>query len=751
MKHNLTLRRGLCVLLSLLMCLSLLPAAVLADEPAATADFTADANAALALLNAAKTEGSADSTWENNTLTLNGVDFTTSAGTAVKLPAGAKIVLAEGTTNTIASAADNADMSYGIYAAGDLTIEGSGTLIVRSAKATPSSNDGESYGIYANNGDITISGGTIEATGGKSYATDYSIGISGRNVIISGGTVTAKGGQESGGNYGIYADVGLVKISGGVVTATGNTADFGSYGIYAISVVISGGHVIARTLISKSAENQAALVTPDLSAYTGYYWRTSSGTSFTQTAYTYSETDTYVEFSSQSTVTTYTVTFDANGGELTEGSKTFIKTEADGTVVYLAAATREGYTFDGWYTAATGGEKVYTFINTFTADTVLYAHWIPAADTQQITEFTMEGYTLGANPKNIRLALNTEGLSLIGGYFEAYGKPFSYVLGEAIDGDPNYVTEVTGPLEAGKAYILLVKVDINTGYETSALTADAVTLNGAIKAFDCDADVIGEACASFLFILPALTENGTPDVKYTVTVIGSNASVTGAGEYKAGDTVTLAAGSIINFIFSGWTSDDVIISDVYSADTSFVMPEKDVTVTANWIYNGIIIIPGGGSSGGSTTPTYPPVVEQPTEGGSVDTSTDKPIAGDNVTVTPTPDEGYEVDEVIVTDQNGNPVEITDNGDSTTFSPDEPCTRAQVVAFLWRAAGCPTPNSTEMPFTDVVEGSYYETAVLWAVENGITLGTNAEGTLFSPDAVCSRAQIVTFLYRCLSNK
>ena len=88
----------------------------------------------------------------------------------------------------------------------------------------------------------------------------------------------------------------------------------------------------------------------------------------------------------------------------------------------------------------------------------------------------------------------------------------------------------------------------------------------------------------------------------------------------------------------------------------------------------------------------------------MDTSTDK----DNVTVTPNPDEGYVVDEVIVTDENGRPVELTDNGD----------------------------------------GTYYYDAVYWAVKNGITVGTNDEGTIFSPDAVCTRAQIVTFLYRCL---
>lgn len=312
MKHNLTLQRGLCVLLSLLMCLSLLPAAVLADEPAATADFTADANAALALLNAAKTEGSADSTWENNTLTLNGVNFTTSAGTAVKLPAGAKIVLAEGTTNTIASAADNADMSYGIYAAGDLAIEGNGTLIVRSAKATPSSNNGESCGIYAYDGDITISGGTIEATSGESS-------------FCSSGIYVDDANSANGGN---------ITISGGTVIAAGGTAN-ASYGIISDqTITISGGHVTAQT-VSTTGEKSALKVEPDLSDYSGYQWRTGASDDFITTAYTYSAAHTYVEFSSQSTVTTYTVTFNANDCELTEGSKTSIKTEADGTVVYL--------------------------------------------------------------------------------------------------------------------------------------------------------------------------------------------------------------------------------------------------------------------------------------------------------------------------------------------------------------------------------------------------------------------------------
>ncbi|MGM9619638.1 MAG: S-layer homology domain-containing protein, partial [Oscillospiraceae bacterium] len=200
------------------------------------------------------------------------------------------------------------------------------------------------------------------------------------------------------------------------------------------------------------------------------------------------------------------------------------------------------------------------------------------------------------------------------------------------------------------------------------------------------------------------------------------------------------------------------------------------------------------SSGGIT---YPPTVEQPDEGGSVTTSTKNPTAGSNVTITPEPDEGYEVDQVVVTDKNGNPVEVTDNGDGTysftqpsgkvtvtvtfkkeaelpfvdvgesayyydavlwaakngitggtgdgtTFSPNAPCTRAQIVTFLWRAAGCPEPESLSS-FADVSEDSYYAKAVAWAVENGITNGTG-DGTTFSPNATCSRGQIVTFLWR-----
>ena len=205
----------------------------------------------------------------------------------------------------------------------------------------------------------------------------------------------------------------------------------------------------------------------------------------------------------------------------------------------------------------------------------------------------------------------------------------------------------------------------------------------------------------------------------------------------------------------------------------------------------------GSSSSGATRYT---VSVEDADNGTVKVSLTRASKGSTVTITVTPDEGYELDKLIVTDKNGDKVKLTDKGDgkytfkmpaskitveatfaeistepetpvftdvptsayyydavlwavengvtegtsATTFSPDMSCTRAQMVTFLWRAAGSPEPVTTTNPFTDVNSGVYYYDAVLWAVEQGITSGTSA--TTFAPDATCTRAQTVTFLYR-----
>ena len=273
---------------------------------------------------------------------------------------------------------------------------------------------------------------------------------------------------------------------------------------------------------------------------------------------------------------------------------------------------------------------------------------------------------------------------------------------------------------------------------------------------------------------------------HNVTLTGAGTGATGAGSHAAGTTVNIYAGTKSGYTFNGWTSDDVTVLSASSKNASFVMPNKDVTVKANWVYN------GGGSSGGGYT--YYTIKATAGVNGSISPTGNVSVReGRDQTFTITPNKGYAVAKVLIDSKNvgavksytfenvkknhtievvfmkasGNPqtgvfvdvpegsyyeeavnwaVEegITTGTDATHFSPDGICTRAQAVTFLWRAAGSPAAKSAVMPFADVKAGSYYYDAVLWAVENGITKGTS--DTMFSPDATCSRAQIVTFLWR-----
>ena len=205
---------------------------------------------------------------------------------------------------------------------------------------------------------------------------------------------------------------------------------------------------------------------------------------------------------------------------------------------------------------------------------------------------------------------------------------------------------------------------------------------------------------------------------------------------------------------------------------------------------------GGGFSSGSFFPSYPVNTPDKTENGTVTVSTKNATSGSTVTITVKPDDGFKLDELTVIDKNGNELKLTDKGNgkytftmpaskvevnatfvkevetspfgdvSTSayyyeavkwaqkkgitggignglFGPNQPCTRAQIVTFLWRAAGSPVVNYA-MNMSDVPEGSYYAEAVRWALSEGITTGTT--GNTFSPDSECTRAQAVAFLFR-----
>ena len=261
--------------------------------------------------------------------------------------------------------------------------------------------------------------------------------------------------------------------------------------------------------------------------------------------------------------------------------------------------------------------------------------------------------------------------------------------------------------------------------------------------------------------------------QYTITVKPENgkADITITQDY--GTPITAPTLTREGYQFNGW-------------DKTFptTMPAENLTITAQWRYN------GGGGSGYS----YYTIKATAGAGGSISPSGNVSVReGRDQTFTITPDKGYAVAnvkidgksigavksytfenvrrthtiEVIFMKANGNPqtgvfVDVAtgsyyedavdwavENGITTgvsanRFDPNGVCTRAQAVTFLWRAAGSPAPRSRTMPFTDVPAGSYYYDAVLWAVENGITKGTSE--TRFSPDDTCTRAQIVAFLWR-----
>ena len=197
---------------------------------------------------------------------------------------------------------------------------------------------------------------------------------------------------------------------------------------------------------------------------------------------------------------------------------------------------------------------------------------------------------------------------------------------------------------------------------------------------------------------------GSATTEYSVTVStdGNGTAIADKTSAAAGTVVTLSATPKSGYTFKQW---QVITGGVMIKDNKFTMPAGNVEVKAIFEKNA----------------TPPP-------GPAVNPFVDVPAGS------------FYYDAVLWAVEKG----VTTGTSATTFEPDGSCTRAQAVTFLWRVAGCPAPKSAAMPFTDVKAGSFYYDAVLWAVENGITKGTSE--TTFEPEADCTRAQIVTLIWR-----
>ncbi len=482
---------------------------------------------------------------------------------------------------------------------------------------------------------------------------------------------------------------------------------------------------------------------------------------------------------------TYTVTLNTNGGTINSGNVTGYTYGVGATLP--TDVTRTGYTFKGWYDNENlTGSPIAAIGDTETGNKEYWAKW--EANTYTVTLNTnggtinsgnVTGYTYGVGA-TLPTDVTRTGYTFKGWYDNENltGSPVT-AISNTETGNKEYWAKweinqytITVKPENGKADITITQ-DYGTPITAPTLTREGYQFNGWDKTFPTT--------------MPA--ENLTITAQWTVNQYTITYDLAGGTAEGNLDTYTIETRTFTlknptksGYTFTGWSG-----TGLTGENNLTVTIEKgstgDRSYTAHWRYNG---------SGHSYS--YYTIKATAGAGGSISPSGNVSVReGRDQTFTITPDKGYAVAnvkidgksigavksytfenvrrthtiEVIFMKANGNPqtgvfVDVAtgsyyedavdwavENGITTgvsanCFDPNGVCTRAQAVTFLWRAAGSPAPRSRTMPFTDVPAGSYYYDAVLWAVENGITKGTSE--TRFSPDDTCTRAQIVAFLWR-----
>lgn len=384
---------------------------------------------------------------------------------------------------------------------------------------------------------------------------------------------------------------------------------------------------------------------------------------------------------------------------------------------------------------------------------------------------------------------------------------------------PRQVFAAQGTVSYESSDSEVASVDANTGVITVHKAGDAIITIRAAQTADYQ-----EATISYKLIVSHKYAGdwqkdgnryyqvcGCGDKRYTDTIPVLDVALDKTSmNLTAGSTGTLTA--TINPVDAAnrsltWTSDNENVATVDKNGKVTAVAEGTAKITVKTVDGEKTAVcavtvtaktSGGSSSGGSSTPTYPVTKPSKTENGSVNISSTSAKRGSVVTITVTPDAGYVLDELTVTDKDGKELSLTKKSDTEytfvmpagkveitpsfvkqaeepsrvfvdvktgdyfydavlwavgkgitngtsaeTFSPEDPCTRAQIVTFLWRAAGSPVVNYA-MDLSDVAGDAYYAEAVRWALSEGITTGTSDH--TFSPDAVCTREQAVTFLWR-----
>ena len=434
-----------------------------------------------------------------------------------------------------------------------------------------------------------------------------------------------------------------------------NPDTLGSDGLKVVTLDLNGGklggssdaiQIIVKTGSEFTAPASGGLTRPDGDTGNFFMWRGSNGKFYVPGDSVPADVTTLTV---QWTAPTYTVTLNTNGGTINNGNVTEY-TYGVGAAL-PTDVTRTGYTFKGWYdNEGLTGDPVTAIGNTETGNKEYWAKW---EINQYTITYDLAGGTAEGNPNTY--TIETGAFTLKNPTKSGY--TFTGWSGTGLDGENNMTVTIHTGSTGNRTYTAHWRYN-GSGHSYSYYTIKATAGAGGSIAPSGNVSVREGRDQTFTI---------TPDKGYAV----ANVKIDGK-----------SIGAVKSYTFEN-------VSRTHTIEVIFMKANGN-----------------------------------PQTGVFVDVATGS----------------YYEDAVDWAVENG----ITTGVSANRFDPNGVCTRAQAVTFLWRAAGSPAPRSRTMPFTDVPVGSYYYDAVLWAVENGITKGTSE--TMFSPDATCSRAQIVAFLWR-----
>ena len=627
---------------------------------------------------------------------------------------------------------------------------------------------------------LTINGGT--------FSNYYQAVVQNHNIAeITGGTFTAAS-DANAETYGIYncgcaadIDLGTLIVSGG--TFTGATYAVADVSTQFATVNISNGQFAGtKAAIIKSSTSNATITISGgyfTSDPTAYLAADKGLVTSDQNAFAYKVGDKDTDVETAVTAGEAAVTIPEGVSGITEDKVKDAAKVANTTKTLTDTVAASGMTNDPAVVGTEAAAKAALSANNITVNT---------GDTVTVV---VQPY-LEVNVKSAGTGKLTLEISAKYNVVATTGDPVT------IDPDKTATLKSGVPLSINKPIELTIVLPTSFATENSKIYVQhkGYEYTATVDASGTTATFINPHGFSTFTVTPtasAVAEvDGTSytDLQKAVDAVANNGTVKLLNDTSASAVVSRAVKFTLDKNSKSFTG-------AITAGSGY-----ELSVDGN-VYTFTVRSSSGSSGSSSYDPTYSVSTPSKTEHGTVTVSPKSASKGDRVTVTVKPDSGYVLETLTVTDKNGNELTLKDKGNgkytftmpagkvevkatfmednsmlnffydvpnnayfyeavkwavkngittgvgNNLFAPEQPCTRAQIVTFLWRAAGSPEPKGAASGMTDVVSGSYYEKAVAWAIENGITTGTTT--STFSPDATCTRAQAVTFLARALKAK